>query len=552
MYKLTKKLLSYCKSRWGFRGDRQALRKMVNQKMLAGKIDLNDIKAINAGTKKAGVKAAVGSGVGKGAKKKTTTDDNDPPARRRTTKTKTRLDKSASRSSNNTADEIQSIVDKAVAKATGGRRRRNRTGSERLSASRVLSRSATARVVEAATQYSKTREIAKYPEFVGAIGDKGKHPLAGRQARYCGQPIILPSARDKAIAQAWLKSRLSARPLRESLPRGLRMTDHDRELIHYGLRNVEWSGMFKGANGMQYLEREKLQDFQIKTLLDDTISGGIEITPTAFDDNIIMYPVLFGELFPWVTVEETKSRRVKGGKMLNPEFQSGPAEGTEIQPFDTAAFFQGFDTPIFAATSAVELGRDFEDDTPILVADKLMEAFGMKAMQWLDQKIAVGNGTTEPLGLFYTPTATESNSSFGLGGPLTANDFEGLYFALAKEYRNEPGAALAYVSNDSLYAKSRSIPRSVLDQQRLFGMTHGDYLMLNRPHKISDRIPAGWLAFVNLKRYRLYRRLGMDIRIDDTGRYNTLNNTRVIAVRMRWGGQMELGSAVSFMKDCAI
>jgi hypothetical protein len=204
-----------------------------------------------------------------------------------------------------------------------------------------------------------------------------------------GHVLETQSERDKAVAAAFVKFSLlksnAPHEIGEVCGRGGFMNDHDWDLINYSLREGKWVGHLftdvlqddpDGARTVQ-VYRRKLSDFEVKALLDDSTSGGIEIAPIEFDDALVTYPVLFGELFPYVNVINlSRGRRVKGGSLVNPTFTSGIAEGTAITPFNTSAFVSAFDTTIYTAVGADELGLDFLEDSPTNVGGIVVQKYG--------------------------------------------------------------------------------------------------------------------------------------------------------------------------------
>lgn len=445
---------------------------------------------------------------------------------------------------------LDALVEKRVADALREQGVTARDGD--VSPSAAFTKATRIRVKEAAEQYSTSRMAAVYPTTVGKGSTAGRHhPWAGQPAQLDGRTLDRPSERDKAVSLAYMRFMAGKSARQGDLPPWLRMSDHDRELVLYAAHNEKWSGTLRDRAGSEIIiERQTLSEYHIKTLLDDSTSGGIEVSPVVFDDAIILTPVLYGELFPYVQVETlNKGRRVKSASMSNPSFTSGTAEGTAIQTFNTASFISAFDTPVYPAVSAMEFGLDFEEDAGTDVAGKVVEQYGFKALEWLDRVIAVGNGFNEPQGFYNATGATSVSSTHGAGGPFTVSDFEGLMFGVPKQFRGEGGAALAYVANDYTYRKARGIAVGVGDERRVFGMNHMDYTLLETPFKVQNDIPDGYAAFINLRRYRMYRRLGMQVRWEAGGRHNALNNTRLLVVRMRYGGQLELGGAAALMKD---
>lgn len=445
----------------------------------------------------------------------------------------------------------QADIDRMVRQALKTHKLKKKASSK-ITPAAVFSKSSQIRVKEAADAYSQTKTAAIYPTKSGFKQDGTPHLLAGQPAYYGNRPLDMPSELDKAISGAYVKWMVS-RQLGNATPRHLRMDDHSRELILYALHKCRWSGMLDGSDsdsGAQGIKRANLSELQIKGLLDDTVSGGIEIAPTVFDDAIILLPVLYGELFPFVNVKPiTRGRRVKGGALSLPEFTDGVSEGSAITPFDTSGYIEAFDTGIYNAALAMTIGLDFEEDTPVDIGNTVTEQCGLQAMAWLDKMIAVGNGTTQPTGIFNATGTTSVNSDNGPGGPPTISDYEALMFGVQKKYRNEPGAMPVFIGSDTSYRRARGIQVGPGDQRRIMGMDHGSYMALERPFKVQNDIPNNKIAYVNLRRYRMYRRLGMNVRVEMGGQTLALTNQRLLLVRMRWGGQLETGGAAAVMTD---
>lgn len=530
--KLSKRLKAHAVKNFGVKeGSKDTVfAKVISQKLLSGGLKVADYKKMTAGQK----------------------TDPEPPSKK--TKKKT------SPTGGPSAKELEKLVSDRVAdqlkKAGIETDPRKKKGRLDFTPEMVFSKAEDirVRVKEAADTYSKTSKAAVYPERSGRHGEGSKHLLAGQPACYGKTALNHPSDLDKAIAASYFKWCVGSTAQPNQIPRGLRVTDHDKELMAYAMKHCQWSGIIKGRSedgeDSRKIHRRKLTEWQVKALLDDSISGGIEAAPIAFDDSIILIPVLYGELFPFVNVVNVaRGRRMKGALMQNPGFTSGIAEGTAITPFNTAAFVSAFDTPIYPAVAAMEIGLDFEEDSPVDLGSSIIENYGLKSLEWLDRVIAVGDGTTEPLGIFNTTGTTAVSSDNGAGGPPTVSDYEGLMFAMPKQFRTEPGSVPVYIANDTSYRRATSISVGPGDERRVFGMDHASYSIMGTNYKVQNNIGNSSIGYVNLKRYRMYRRLGLNVRVETGGRSLALNNTRLIVLRMRFGGQLETGGAAAVMTD---
>ena len=456
-------------------------------------------------------------------------------------------DDAAKKAAEDEADKkLQAAIAKAVEDATKSLQTKEIEQPGVTKAGRLFSRAGmesladpkdvTINVKGAHERYSTTKSAARYDE---------KHVFAGQQAQFAGKMLDHPSELDKAIAGAYFKFAANASAGNMQVPRGLRMTEHDEQLLKYAINELPWTGIIGGAgtdSGGSKVDGRKLTEFERKSLLDDSTSGGLEAAPIVFDDAVILTPVLHGELFPLVNVVNiSRGRRIEGFSMSNPTFTSGVAEGTEIPLFDTESFISAFDTNIYNAVGAMEIGLDFEEDSPVNIGSIVAQRYGEKAMEWLDNQIANGDGTTEPQG-FFNASGTAS-VAFG-GVAATVGGYEGLLFGVTKKFRNPADRARSvFVGNEVSYRRARAIPVGASDARRVFGMTHEDYSLLGHPYKIQDDIANTKIAFVNLRYYRMYRRLGMSVRIETGGKELARKNMSLIVVRMRFGGQLELGGS---------
>lgn len=406
------------------------------------------------------------------------------------------------------------------------------------------------RAVGPEERYDKSTKTVLYPKTFAVGG--AKHPKAD-------SPVVLdgtfnePSQLDKAIAGVVLKAALQSKLHPAEMKRWHRWNDHDEQLWQYAVREKEWCGLLKpnseGEGGIPLRGRKLNGEYEVKTLIADTQSGGLYAVPAAFDDAIILYPILYSQVFPHLNLQDVRSNRVQGATMARPTFTSGVVEGTGVAPFDTSGFISAFDTAIYNAQGGMEIGKDFEDDSPVAIGETVTRLYGEAAMQWLDRVSAYGNGVTEPQGMLRAAGLAICNSAFGAGGPMTVNDFQQLWFAVSKAFREEPGAYLSYLSNDTSYRNGRYIQIGVDDARKVLGMDWQSYTLGDNNYAIQNDIPDGVIGYFNFKRYNMYRRLGTQITIDDSGYQLRTRNTRLIVARMRFGGRLNHAGAGSVMTD---
>jgi HK97 family phage major capsid protein len=388
------------------------------------------------------------------------------------------------------------------------------------------------------------------PQQVMARTNKGGTTLSTKRATVLtkagtpfmpyGKAVEAPSQQDYAVIGAFLKHKLFRRHLTPA-EEAVLLDSFDRD-EWYGEKDDEAGVRFKGDDLKHY--------FRTKALLDDSVSGGIEVVPMILDEAIVTYPLLNGQLAPYVDTVEVNGRRIVTPNIQNPTMQWGTAEGSAIQPFNTSQIIASLGSPVFPLVGAIEMGRDWLEDTPIQNMGKILtDIYSERTQAELDKVIALGDGVTQPQGIFNATGTVTVNSDYGAGGPPTVSDVERLMFGVPKQYREMPSAQLAYVMNDTTYQRIRSVPVGQGDERRVFGMDHQAYTLFNNPVRINNGLANGKLSFQPLKKYRLFRRKGLDIRTVTDGRALALANTVLYVVRARFGGQVIDPNAVAIMPD---
>ena len=301
-----------------------------------------------------------------------------------------------------------------------------------------------------------------------------------------------------------------------------RMSDHDRDLVQWSIRNCDFVGGYGGNPDSQngcthYVNRRKLTEHEVKMfnpdnlftkapLLDDSTSGGADLVPVEFDAAVILTPLLFGQLFPMVEVVDiARGNVIQGGTVGNPTF-GYTAEGTGITPFDATNYVGAFNNTIYPSTGAMDIGRDFQQDSPAAIGAIVIKAFGNASMNWLDNVLATGNGTNQPQGMLTFATPITCMPENPTQGPVAIADLETLLAAMPLAYQQAEGARLFYLGTQTTYQRYRGIPVSAEDSRRVLGLDERSYQVLGIPFKINSTVTNNQLSLVNGGGYRLYRR----------------------------------------------
>ena len=361
--------------------------------------------------------------------------------------------------------------------------------------------------------------------------------------------VEMGTQRSKAIAGAWHKHLINRqfRSKGMQVPRAYRMTEMDRKLVEYAVHECKFVGPFEfdDANNVNdadhWFNGEKLtSDLHKKALLDDTLSGGVEAVPYEYDDAVIVTPLLNGQIFPFVQMVNVGRRRMHGMQIANPTLTWGTAEGSQIPLFNTDSLIAAFDTTIFPVSAGIEIGMDFEADSPIGVAEILMGRFGQAFLQEMDNVLVTGSGINRPLGMLNTAGVSVVTGT-GAGNVPAVADYEGMYFGIKKPFRDIPTPNFAFISTETNYARARGIQVATTDQRRVFGTDNYDsYSLIGKRNAINESLPNTIGLGVCMSYYRLYRRQGYEVRVVTEDAELARKNQRLIIVRARFGGQMTL------------
>lgn len=366
-----------------------------------------------------------------------------------------------------------------------------------------------------------------------------KHAKTGAPVVYDNRPFEGPSELDMAKAGVWFRWQMR----RQGANIGRPLSEHEKGLLIEMFEDDVWVGEDHPSKGLT-----NLFGMESKAILDDTNSGGDYLVPEVFDQAVITFPLLFGELFPMVEVIDVEGRQIETASVGNPTVTWGNAEGTSLSLFNTASLIAEITGTVFPVQVLVEMGRDMLADSPVAVASIVQQNIGQRMQSTLDEQIAIGDGTTEPQGITNASGLTSVNSDNGAGGPPTVSDYEALMFAIAKQYRQQAWNN-AFIANDTSYRRARGIAVSGTDQRRIFGMDEQSYMLLEHPYKVQNDIGNSSLIFGALKKYRMWRRTGFEVRYSEEGQTLMQKNTALLSVRGRFGGKVVDSNAFALMSD---
>ena len=432
-----------------------------------------------------------------------------------------------------TSEKIQAIEAEALAVALGhiaDKKAKEAKGVGSVTPTDVFSGkgSSSVNVKDASARYSEKRYV-------------GKHLKTGEPVRAFGKEVELPSERDFAKAGALFKHRLKRAGV------NVELSEHEQDLVVEMYNKDTWCGQI----GTEW--SNSIPPARVKGLLNDPTSGGTNIDPIFYDEAIITYPLLYGELLPLVDlVEIPRGVTIDSAGIGNPTVSWGTPEGTSIPLFDTTALIQAINSTVYPVTLSLTVGRDLMADSVVDIGRVLLENIGQASAHEMDKVIAVGNGTTQPQGITNASGLVSIIDTSGVGAPMNWGVYETMYFGLPKQYRN-PGMRNAFISNDATYGRYHSIPVGSSDARRLAGQdTYASYTALGEPYRICLSLSDSTLIFGAMSRYRLYRRQGSETRIVTEGQTLALTNPILILMRGRYAGRVMDPAAFAVMTNAPV
>ena len=365
----------------------------------------------------------------------------------------------------------------------------------------------------------------------------GDHPIFG------GRDATLPAEKDYAMLGALAKLRAS-RQLRYA---DVVLSDHEVALVRECCETEAWSGEVDGHWVADYRDPA-----HVKAILDGTTSGGSYLNPTFFDDMVVTYPLLYGELVPYVDVQDVpRGSSIETASVNNPTVTWNQSEGSAIDLFDTTGLIADITATVFPVMVAVEIGRDVLADSAVNLGRIIAANIGERIQSELDNQIANGDGTSEPEGIFTASGTTAVASESGTASAYTVGDVERHVFGLDKQYRVDQWNP-RFVMSDTAYRRMSQVPVGASDARRVLHpqMDHESYTLMGRGVSVQNNIANGYSAFAALKKaYRLWRRQGAEMRWSEEGATLMRANTALLAVRARFGGKVIDPNAVAVMSD---
>lgn len=378
---------------------------------------------------------------------------------------------------------------------------------------------------------------------------KNKH---GQPVLKNGAPIESPSDREYALMGAYFKGLMV-----RGCPGIGTLTEHEQDLLAELANDHEWVGDSRGVYHTSGVKLANALETKGTDYIADSTSGGSSLVPYFYDQEVVNYPLLFGELAPMVDMRDMPTSNqalVPTMQNVSASWQGNPSEGSgaAVSLQTTDALSSTLTNNVYDLVMAITVGRNLMADSPIDVGKEITQRMGMKHMEQVDYVIAIGNGTSQPKGLINSSGMNTVNSVSGSAGPFVVKDVENMISGVPKQYRQKSDPKVGWVFNDSTWFRLRGLSVSGTDQRRIFGYDYEGYMLANRPVKINNFMSQTNILFGKLDLYRLWRRQGLQIESSWQGKTLMLNHEVLFTARARYAGVLTNGAGISYMANASV
>jgi hypothetical protein len=321
-----------------------------------------------------------------------------------------------------------------------------------------------------------------------------------------------------------------------------------RNTIRIYSMKVIHTGSFVGeVNGVWH------EDFsggdKVKAVLDDSVSGGINLVPVVVDSDIVTQLLLGSEIFPFVDVKDMPTgRRIEVPTMGAVSVTWGTPEGTMLPLWDTTGLLGTIPATVNTVAAAVEVGRDLLMNSAIEVGQALETSrLGSPSLRNLIASSCWAMGPSNRSG---SSTPQGSPRSPAPQAPPDRSHW-GTWKGSCSACRSSTGRPIwgpAIGQRHPVSAIQGHPCRHHLQHARA-GEDYMAYTALGWPFRINNSIPSNKAAFVALKKYRLWRRKGFEPRWVTEGKELALKNLNLLIVRGLYAGRLLDASAAVISTD---
>jgi len=271
----------------------------------------------------------------------------------------------------------------------------------------------------------------------------------------------------------------------------------------------------------------------VKALGEATNEAGGYLVPEDFRAQIIMRVNDLTVLYPRAFKFNTGLTSVKVPTLATDvEVSWDEAQNADFDESDAAFDKKTF--TIHRMNAITYSSRELLADSAINLTDLLTQLFSDAVARERDKMIVVGDGSTQPEGIFSASGVTEISTTVGSIGYA---DLLAMDEAIAEQYRNDP--SLVWITNQTVRRYIRAIKDSAGQPLLRESLERGAPMtLMDHPILINRNVPSGQIALGVMSKYWIANREEMGVESTTTGGDTFKKHQVALKIWERWDGKL--------------
>ena len=270
----------------------------------------------------------------------------------------------------------------------------------------------------------------------------------------------------------------------------------------------------------------------VKALSEGTVTAGGYLVPDDFRAEVVMRTNELSVLHPRAFRFRTSLASVKLPSLATDvEMSWDEAENAALDESD--AVFGQTSFTIHRMNAITYSSRELLADAAVDLVDLLTQIFADAVSRERDKVICIGDGSTQPEGIFSASGVTSVSSI----GSITYDKLLEIDESIAEQYRSDP--SLVWVTNQTVRRYVRGLkddngmPLLQMPLERGAPMT-----LLDHPLLINKNVPSGYLALGVMQKYWIADREEMGFESTTTGGDTFKKHQVALKIWERWDGKL--------------
>jgi len=290
------------------------------------------------------------------------------------------------------------------------------------------------------------------------------------------------------------------------------------------------------------LHLEPADEIVRKALSEGTAGAGGYLVPVEYRGELLRRLPELSEIFPHVRHVPVITDSGEYPKLSSDvSITWGRSENEDITETDPA--FTQLDWTVRNMSAITCLSRELVDDANPAIVETITDLFAEAVAAERDKMIAVGDGSTQPEGLY----SAAGLDALAIGGALTYAKLVELKYSLQRRYHRSARWVMSSTNLQRITALTDDNGQPITRDALVAGETPR---ILGKPFSIQDDLPDSVVFFGDLSQYLWFDRQRMVIESTTTGGDTFKKHQVAVKVVERCDGK--LGLAEAFVKATGI